>query len=61
MLPESGTSAQFVVALQRISAELKADQTSLPRFRDVMPPPVLCPGPDNLVRFLPLIDKTTDG
>jgi len=59
MLPESGgTSAQFVAALQRISADLKADQTSLPRVRDVMPPPVLCPGPDSPVRFLPLIDMT---
>ena len=60
MLPESGggTSAQFVAALQRISADLKADRTSLPQVRDVTPPPVLCPGPDSLVRFLPLIDKT---
>ena len=31
----------------------------MPRVRDVMPPPVLCPGPDSPVRFLPLIDTTT--
>lgn len=30
----------------------------MPQARDVMPPPVLCPGPDSPVRFLPLIDKT---
>jgi hypothetical protein len=60
MLPESGGgSAQFVAALQRISADLKADGTSLPQLRDVTPPPVLCPGPDSLVRFLPIIDRTT--
>jgi hypothetical protein len=60
MLPESGgASADFVAALQRISADLKADRTCLPQVRDVSPPPVLCPGTDSLVRFLPLIDKTT--
>ena len=56
MLPESGTSAQFVAALQRLSADLEADAASVPHARDVMPPPVLCPGPDSLVCFLPLID-----
>jgi hypothetical protein len=58
MLPDSGDpSAQFVATLQRISADLKADRISLPRVRDVMPPPVLCPRPDSPVRFLPLVDK----
>ena len=60
MLPEPGgdTSAQFVAALQRISVDLKVDRTSSPQVREVTPPPVLCPGPDSLVRFLPLVDKT---
>ena len=29
----------------------------MPQARDVMPPPVLCPGCDSPVRFLPLIGK----
>jgi hypothetical protein len=62
MLPESGTSAQFVAALQRLSADLDAGRTSVPQARDVMPPPVLCPAPDSLVRFLPLVDgKSSPG
>jgi hypothetical protein len=62
MPPDStSASAQFVAALKRISADLKADQISAPQARDVMPPPVLCPGPDSLVRFLPLVDDKPSG
>jgi hypothetical protein len=60
MHPESGDTpaARIAAALRPLSAELDADRISVPQAREVVPPPVLCPGPDSLVRFLPLLDKT---
>ena len=50
---------RFKAVLHRFGQEVEAESPPATVVREVVPPPVLCPSSDSLLRFMPLVRNST--